>query len=74
VCGGWLAEQSPTQQFLASPGRHRSRWSGSCQVQVVVIDPSALYASGLRAALPHARIAVDHFHPKPTGKKGRQRA
>jgi len=32
------------------------------QVQVVVIDPSALYASGLRAALPHARIAVDHFH------------
>jgi len=32
------------------------------QVQVVVIDPSAPYASGIRAALPHAQIAVDHFH------------
>jgi len=27
-----------------------------------VIDPSAPYGSGIRAALPHARIAVDHFH------------
>ncbi|MFL5882469.1 MAG: transposase, partial [Actinomycetota bacterium] len=27
-----------------------------------VIDPSAPYASGVRAALPHARIAVDHWH------------
>ncbi len=25
-------------------------------------DPSAPYASGIRAALPHAWIAVDHFH------------
>ena len=32
------------------------------QVQVVVIDPSAPYASGIRVALPHAQIAVDHFH------------
>jgi len=31
-------------------------------VNTVVIDPSAPYASGIRAALPHARIAVDHFH------------
>jgi transposase len=27
-----------------------------------VIDPSAPYASGIRTALPHARIAVDHRH------------
>jgi hypothetical protein len=26
------------------------------------IDPSAPYASEIRAALPHARIAVDHWH------------
>lgn len=31
-------------------------------VQVVVIDPSAPYASGIRAALPEALIAVDHWH------------
>jgi transposase len=43
----WLAEQTP--QFCQS-------------VQFVVIDPSAPYASGIRAALPHARIAVDHWH------------
>ena len=44
---GWLAEQTP--QFRAGVG-------------TVVIDPSAPYASGIRAALPHAQIAVDHFH------------
>ena len=27
-----------------------------------MIDPSAPYASGIRAALPAARIAVDHWH------------
>jgi len=31
-------------------------------VEIVVIDPSAPYASGIRAALPHARIAVDKWH------------
>jgi transposase len=31
-------------------------------VQVVVIDPSAPYASGITTALPHAQIAVDHWH------------
>ncbi len=31
-------------------------------VQVVVIDPHASYAAAVRAALPGARIAVDHFH------------
>ncbi len=31
-------------------------------VQVVAIDPSAPYASGIRRALPHARIVVDHWH------------
>lgn len=32
------------------------------RIQVVVIDPSAPYASGIRAALPHAKIAVDKWH------------
>src|SRR4051794_806631 len=31
-------------------------------VELVVIDPSAPYASGIRAALPAARIAVDKWH------------
>jgi transposase len=43
----WLAEQTP--QFRAA-------------VQVVVIDPSAPYAAGVRAALPQAAIAVDKWH------------
>ena len=43
----WLSEQTP--QFRAG-------------IELVVIDPSAPYASGIRAALPHARIAVDHWH------------
>jgi transposase len=44
---GWLAAQSA--EFRAG-------------IELVVIDPSAPYASGIRAALPHARIAVDHWH------------
>lgn len=43
----WLAER--TQAFRDS-------------VEYVVIDPHAGYAAGIRTALPHARIAVDHFH------------
>jgi transposase len=43
----WLAEQSTA--FRAG-------------IELVVIDPSAPYASGIRTALPHARIAVDHWH------------
>ena len=43
----WLAERTPA--FRAG-------------VQVVVIDPHAGYAAAVRAALPHAAIAVDHFH------------
>jgi len=31
-------------------------------IDLVVIDPSAPYASGIRTALPHARIAVDKWH------------
>jgi transposase len=31
-------------------------------IEVAVIDPSAPYASGIRAALPNAAIAVDHWH------------
>jgi transposase len=31
-------------------------------VEVVVIDPHAGYAAAVRAALPDAAIAVDHFH------------
>jgi transposase len=43
----WLAEQ--TSAFRAA-------------VKIVVIDPSAPYASGIRAALPEALIAVDKWH------------
>ena len=31
-------------------------------VKVVVIDPHAGYAAAVRAALPDAQVAVDHFH------------
>lgn len=44
---GWLKEQTPA--FRAG-------------IEVVVIDPSAPYASGVRKALPHAVIAVDKWH------------
>ena len=43
----WLAEQTPAFR------------NG---IEMVVIDPSAPYASGIRAALPNARIAVDKWH------------
>ena len=43
----WLGEQ--TEQFRKA-------------IQIVVIDPSAPYASGIRAALPDAKIAVDKWH------------
>lgn len=43
----WLAEQTP--EFREA-------------IQTVVIDPSAPYASGIRAALPNAVIAVDKWH------------
>jgi transposase len=44
---GWLTRRSPA--FRAA-------------VQIVALDPSAPYAAAVRAALPNARIAVDHFH------------
>ena len=31
-------------------------------VEIVIIDPSAPYASGIRAALPHAKLAIDKWH------------
>lgn len=43
----WLGEQ--TAEFRSA-------------VELVVIDPSAPYAAGVRAALPKARIAVDKWH------------
>jgi transposase len=43
----WLALQ--TEQFRAG-------------IELVVIDPSAPYAAGIRAALPQAAIAVDKWH------------
>jgi|tagenome__1003787_1003787.scaffolds.fasta_scaffold20860633_2 transposase len=43
----WLADQ--TEAFRAA-------------IEIVVIDPSAPYASGIRAALPAALIAVDKWH------------
>jgi transposase len=62
----------------AAPG-----WSGACVrtwpgeqsgqfragIELVVIDPSAPYASGIRAALPRARIAVDRSAPGPAGQR-----
>jgi transposase len=44
---GWLAARS--QAFRDG-------------VEVVVIDPHAGYAAAVRAALPDAQLAVDHFH------------
>ena len=32
------------------------------RIEIVVIDPSAPYASGIRAALPDAKLAVDIWH------------
>jgi len=43
----WLAEQTAAFRDI---------------VELVVIDPSAPYAAGIRAALPTARIAVDKWH------------
>jgi transposase len=43
----WLAQRSP--EFRDA-------------IDVVVIDPHAGYAAAVRAALPQARLAVDHFH------------
>jgi transposase len=43
----WLGEQ--TEQFRT-------------KIEIVVIDPSAPYASGVRAALPHVKIAIDKWH------------
>jgi transposase len=43
----WLAEQS--EEFRNA-------------IKIVVIDPSAPYASGIRAGLPDAKIAVDKWH------------
>ena len=43
----WLGEQSDA---------FRQR------IEIVVIDPSAPYASGIRSALPDAKIAVDRWH------------
>jgi len=44
---GWLGEQSAAFREA---------------IEIVVIDPSAPYASGIRAALPNALIAVDGWH------------
>ena len=43
----WLGEQSEAFRKM---------------IKIVVIDPSAPYAAGIRAALPKARIAVDKWH------------
>ncbi len=42
-------------------------------VQVVAIDPSAPYAAGIRRALPHARIVLDHFHLSDARQQGTDR-
>ena len=43
----WLGEQTPAFRDA---------------IEIVVIDPSAPYACGIRAALPNALIAVDKWH------------
>jgi transposase len=43
----WLGEQ--TEEFRNA-------------IKIVVIDPSAPYASGIRAALPKVKIAIDMWH------------
>jgi transposase len=43
----WLGEQSEAFRKM---------------IKIVVIDPSAPYASGIRVALPDAKIAVDKWH------------
>ncbi len=40
----------------------RARRPSRDAVEIVVIDLHAGYAAAIREALPHARIAVDHFH------------
>ena len=50
----WLAARTPA--FRAG-------------VEVVVIDPHAGYAAAVRAALPGAAVAVDHFHLIMLGNK-----
>jgi transposase len=47
VVQAWLAARTPA--FRAG-------------IEVVVIDPHAGYAAAVRAVLPDARVAVDHFH------------
>ena len=42
-------------------------------IEVVVIDPHAGYAAAVRAALPDAAIAVDHFHLIMLGEQGGHR-
>ena len=42
--------------------RWTTAYTRSDTSQIVVIDPSAPYASGIRAALPDAKIAVDKWH------------
>ena len=44
------------------PGWPPARPEFRAGVEVVVIDPHAGYAAAVRAALPDAAIAVDHFH------------
>jgi transposase len=44
---GWLEQRSEA-------------WRAA--VQIVTIDPAAPYALAVRSALPHAQLAVDHFH------------
>jgi transposase len=44
---GWLQRQS--QEFRDA-------------IEIVALDPAAPYAAAVRAALPHAKLAVDHFH------------
>jgi transposase len=68
---GFVDISGPTGLLGQTPGRtgrdvirwltrQPERWRDA--VKVVAIDMSGTYRAGIRAALPHAKIAVDPFH------------
>src|SRR5215207_4352630 len=59
-CWGWTRPGSAGRGGCPTGTTTVPARTAGCEV--VVIDPHAGYAAAVRAALPHAVIAVDHFH------------
>jgi transposase len=57
-CWGWRPAVPPLCTGLADEQSEACRK----RIEIVVIDPSAPYASGIRATLPDAKLAVDIWH------------